>query len=55
MIDEPGFWIQSDIDKIRIQIQILDPTFQDKPDPDPDPTFQNTSVLKTFHLSYDDF
>ena len=29
-----------------------DPTSQDKPDPDPDP---DTSVLKIFHLFYDEF
>ena len=29
-----------------------DPTSQDKPDPDPDPA---TSVLKIFHLFYDEF
>ena len=28
------------------------PTSQDKPDPDPDP---DTSVLKIFHLFYDEF
>ena len=29
-----------------------DPTSQNKPDPDPDP---DTSVLKIFHLFYDEF
>ena len=39
-----------------------DPTSQDKPDLDPDPTSQDkpdpdpdTSVLKIFHLFYDEF